>query len=168
MGAHDRGVEHLNQMRALAQPREGFEKRFEHARLAQPPEALPNTVPSAELSRQCAPGNVVHGEIMQGFEKLTIISPLIAAPRAHRREHPQHKRPFLFGHPRQHRRSSVGRPAMSHRFTDLGIPPRSTWANPSTRPNPEASRERLWPCPPRRGPNPTLSTPTKPSALASL
>ena len=28
---------------------------------------------------------------------------------------------------------------MSHRFTDLGIPPRSTWANPSTRPNPGAA-----------------------------
>ena len=31
---------------------------------------------------------------------------------------------------------------MSHRFTDLGIPPRSTWANPSTRPRIDGTPEK--------------------------
>src|SRR5215210_8224314 len=42
VGAHHRGVEHLNQVRGAAGCSEGVEEGLEHARLAQAPEALPN------------------------------------------------------------------------------------------------------------------------------
>ena len=48
VGAHYRGVEHLNQMRCLACCCERVEEGLEHASLAQAPEALPNGIPVAE------------------------------------------------------------------------------------------------------------------------
>src|ERR1700726_201430 len=65
MRADDGRVEHLHEMRPLAQGGERFEESFEHAAAAQAPEALPDAVPGAELSRQRSPRNVVDREIVQ-------------------------------------------------------------------------------------------------------
>src|SRR4051812_47681113 len=58
-----RAIEHLNQMRRRAHLRQGLEERFENAGSAQPPEALPYTVPVAELPWQRPPGNIVDREV---------------------------------------------------------------------------------------------------------
>ena len=55
MRADDGRVEHLHEMRPLAQGGERFEVSFEHAAAAQAPEALPDAVPGAELGRQRSP-----------------------------------------------------------------------------------------------------------------
>jgi len=82
MRADDGRVEHLHEMRPLAQGGERFEESFEHAAAAQAPEALPDAVPGAELGRQRSPRNVVDREIVQGFEKLAVVPPLVPTPRA--------------------------------------------------------------------------------------
>ena len=81
MGAHDGGIEHLHQMSAVAQVGQSVEKRLEHAGAGQPPEALPHAVPVAELGRQRPPGDVVHREIVQRFQKLAVVAALVAAAR---------------------------------------------------------------------------------------
>jgi hypothetical protein len=75
-------VEHLHEMRPFAQGGERFEESFEHAAAAQAPEALPDAVPGAELGRPRPPRNVVDREIVQGFEKLAVVPPLVPTPRA--------------------------------------------------------------------------------------
>src|SRR3954449_13105678 len=86
-------VEHLNQMRRRAHLRQGLEERIEYAGPAQPPEALPDTVPVAELRRQRAPGNIVDREVVQRFQELAVVPSLIASPRAGSSEDPQYHRP---------------------------------------------------------------------------
>ena len=80
VGANRCAVEHLHQMGGFAALREGFEEALESAGVAQPPEALPDAVPVAVLLRQSPPGDVVHREIMQGFEELAIIPTLGTPP----------------------------------------------------------------------------------------
>src|SRR4029078_5147200 len=121
-------------MRALAHPCQRIEEGFEGAGLAQAPEPFPHAVPMPEFLRKRAPGNVVNHEIMQGFEKAAVLPALVAAARARCRKHLQDNRPIRFRHGRKHGRSSKNRPPMSHRKTDLGIPPLATVLNPSTRP----------------------------------
>src|SRR5215204_2306711 len=134
MGAHHSGIEHLHQMRGLAHPGKRIEEGFEGSGLAQSPEPFPHTVPGPELAWKRAPCDVVDRKILQCFEKLAIVPALVAAPRARRPEYLQDDRPVGFRHGREHGRSSSNRPPMSHRKTDLGIPPRYTRSNPSTRP----------------------------------
>ena len=98
MRADDGRVEHLHEMRPLAQGGERFEESFEHAAAAQAPEALPDAVPGAELGRQRSPRNVVDREIVQGFEKLAVVPPLVPTPRAAGMKHLEHKHPIFFGH----------------------------------------------------------------------
>ena len=59
VGARHRGVEHLHQVRALAQRCERIEKGLKDAGSAQPPEPFPDRIPMAELHRKGAPGDVV-------------------------------------------------------------------------------------------------------------
>src|SRR4051794_35774825 len=74
----DGGVKHLNQMRGLAHRRERIEEGFECTGPAQSPEPLPHAVPMPELGRKRTPSDVVNHEIVQGFEKLSVVPPLVA------------------------------------------------------------------------------------------
>src|SRR6476620_4866480 len=80
------------------------------------------------------PSDIMNHKIVQGFEKLSVVPALVAAPRPRCREHPQYNRPILFRHGREHGRSSKNRLPKSQRKSDLGIPLPYTWLNPSTRP----------------------------------
>ena len=51
-----------------------IEKGFEHARLAQPIEALPHTVPLAELLRKVAPGAACSRDPQHGFNKQPVVA----------------------------------------------------------------------------------------------
>ena len=82
-------------------------------------------------------------KIVQGFEKLSVVPALVAAPRPRCREHPQYNRPILFRHGREHGRSSKNRLPKSQRKSDLGIPLPYTWLNPSTRPRTNAIQQSL-------------------------
>jgi hypothetical protein len=57
-------IEHLNQMRGWAHLCQCLEEGFKNAGSAQPPEALPHTIPVAELRRQRPPGDVVDREVV--------------------------------------------------------------------------------------------------------
>jgi hypothetical protein len=78
MGTHHSGVEHLNEMRGLAHCRERIEEGFECTSPAQSPEPLPHAVPMPELGRKRTPSDVVNHEIVQGFEKRSVVPPLVA------------------------------------------------------------------------------------------
>ena len=68
-------------MRGAAERGQRFEEQLEHAGLAQTPEPFPDAVPRAKLGWQGPLGDVVHGEIVQGLEELTIVAPLVAPRR---------------------------------------------------------------------------------------
>ena len=72
LGARHR-VEHLHQVRALAQRCERIEKGLKDAGSAQPPKAFPDRIPMAELRRKGAPGDVVDRKIMQRLQKLPVV-----------------------------------------------------------------------------------------------
>src|SRR5208282_4940057 len=135
MGAHHGGIEHLHQMRRLAHCRQRIEESFESSGPAQAPEPLPDAVPMPKLFWESPPSDVVNHEILQGFEKLSVVPSLVAAPRARCLEYLQNNRPVLFRHGGQHGRSSKNRLPMSQRKSDSGIPLPYTWLNPSTRPS---------------------------------
>src|SRR4051812_12903911 len=71
-------VEHLHEVGGGARRGERLEHGFEHPRPTEPPEALPDRVPIAELGRQCPPRDVMNGEIMKRFQKLAVVPPLVA------------------------------------------------------------------------------------------
>ena len=50
------------------------------------------------LGRQRSPRNVVDRKIVQGFEKLAVVLPLVPTPRAAGMKHLDHKHPIFFGH----------------------------------------------------------------------
>src|SRR5258708_36572014 len=104
MGAHDRRIDHLNEVRGATHPRRHGEHSLEYAPLAQPPKPLPDAVPSAKLRGQGSPGDVVNREIMQCFQKLAIIAPLVPAARARRPEGLHDNPPTAILHPRLHDR----------------------------------------------------------------
>jgi len=106
VGACHRGVEHLHQVRALAQRCERIEKGLKDAASAQPPEAFPDRIPMAELHRKGAPSDVVDRKIMQRLQKLPVVPSFVATARAHRPENLQNNRPVILGHRRQHGRPS--------------------------------------------------------------
>src|SRR5262245_37492848 len=62
VGAHHRGIEHLDEVSSFAHGGERFEECFEDARLAQPPDPFPNAVPVAELGGKRPPSDVVDRE----------------------------------------------------------------------------------------------------------
>jgi hypothetical protein len=84
MGAHDRRIDHLDEVSGAAHSRQKGEHRLENAPLAQPPKPLPDAVPIAKLRRQRSPGDVVNREKMQRLQKLAIVPPLVAPARARR------------------------------------------------------------------------------------
>src|SRR5271167_2657710 len=106
MGAHHSGIEHLHQIRRLAQCRQRIEESFESSGPAQAPEPLPDAVPTPKLVRESPPSDIVNHEILQGFEKLPVIPPFVAAAWAGCIEYLQNNRPVLFRHGSEHGRSS--------------------------------------------------------------
>ena len=80
MRPNDGGVEHLNQVRGAAGCSKRVEEGFEHARLAEAPEALPDGIPGPECLGQSAPGDVVDGEVVQRLEEDPVVAALRAPP----------------------------------------------------------------------------------------
>ena len=107
MGAHHGAVEELHQMRRTALLGEQLEKHLEHTRAAKPPEALPDTVPVAELGRQRPPGDIVHRKVEDRLQELAIVVARLAAAGSCRVKYFQRERPVLFRHPRQHARPPI-------------------------------------------------------------
>jgi len=125
MGAHDGGIEHLNEMRRCAHRRQRVEEGFEHARLAQPVEAFPYRVPMAEPFRQRAPANVLHREEVHRFQEQPVVRSLASALRQADPEYLQRVCPIRFVHSRRHDLSS---PTQSETYESQSIP----WRNPQT------------------------------------
>ena len=73
MCAHDRRIEHLDEVRGRTHRSERVEEGFENAGLAQSVEAFPHAVPRAEALRQSAPPNVLDGEEMERFKEALVI-----------------------------------------------------------------------------------------------
>ena len=86
MGTNHSAVEHLHECRRRAGFREELEKHLEHPGVAQSPEPLPDAVPIAEFSRKRPPGDVMHGEIMQCLQKLTVVPTGLTPTRPRRSE----------------------------------------------------------------------------------
>src|ERR1700716_247091 len=79
MGAHDRRIDHLDEVSGAADSRQHGEHGLKHAPLAQPPKSFPDAVPMTKLRRQGSPGDVVNCEIMQRLQELAVVSPLVPA-----------------------------------------------------------------------------------------
>lgn len=99
-------------MRGAAQPGQHGEEVLEDACLAQPVEPLPDAVPLAEPLGQRPPGQIVHGEILQRFEKQPIVARLRAPRREAGPEHLQGNLTVSLAHLRGHAdpSKSVGNP----------------------------------------------------------
>lgn len=69
----------LNEMRYLAIFRESLKEGFEYTGPAEPPEALPYTVPFAIFRWQCTPYYNVDSEMLEGLQKLTVIVPRLTS-----------------------------------------------------------------------------------------
>ena len=104
MGAHDRRIDHLDEVSGAAHSRQKGEHRLENAPPAQPPKPLPDAVPIAKLRRQRSPGDVVNREKMQRLQKLAIVPPFVAAARARRLKRFDHNLPIGIAHLCQHDR----------------------------------------------------------------
>ena len=102
MGANDRRIEHLNEMRRSAHGGERIEEGFEHAGFAQAVEALPDAVPMAEALRQSAPSHVLDREEMQRFEEQPVILGFAPASRQAGAKHQKSMRPIFLIHFRRH------------------------------------------------------------------
>lgn len=102
MGAHDGGVEHLNEMRGSAHGSKRVEKGLEHARLAHAVEAFPDAVPMTKPFRQSTPTHIFDGEEMQRFEEQTVVLGFATATRQARPKNGERMRPVLFVHFRRY------------------------------------------------------------------
>ena len=102
MRAHDRRVEHLDEMSGRTHRGERVEEGFENAALAQAIEALPHAVPETEALRQSAPANVLDGEEMERLEEAPVILGLPSPSREAGAKHRKRMRPILLIHLRRH------------------------------------------------------------------
>jgi len=118
MGSHHGGVEHLDKVRRLAHRRQRIEEGFECSGSAQSPEPFPHAVPIPELRRKRTPRDVVSHEIVQSFEKLSVVLSFVAALRARRLKHLQNDCPVGICHLGQHGRPPLIRPPMNHAIAD--------------------------------------------------
>ena len=73
MRAHDRRVEHLDEMCGRTHRGERVKEGFENAGLAQPVEAFPHAVPRTEAIWQGAPPNVLNRKELERLEEAPII-----------------------------------------------------------------------------------------------
>jgi hypothetical protein len=80
MRAHDRRVEHLDQVRGRTHRGKRVEEGFEDASLAQSVEAFPHAVPRTKAFRQGAPSNVLDREEMERLKEAPVIVGLSSTP----------------------------------------------------------------------------------------
>jgi hypothetical protein len=104
MRAHDRRIDHLNEMRSAARLGQERQHRLEYTPLAQPPKPLPHTIPLAKFSRQSTPGDIVNRKVMQRFQEFTIVPAAPAAARACRTKRLDNDLPLGIRHLGQHDR----------------------------------------------------------------
>src|SRR5580693_5811798 len=102
MRAHDRRVEHLDEMRGRTHRGERVKEGFENAGLAQPVEAFPHAVPRTEAIWQGAPPNVLDCEEMERFKEAPVILGLPSPSREAGAKHRKRARPILLIHLRRH------------------------------------------------------------------
>jgi hypothetical protein len=79
-----------------------LEEKVERARLAQSPKAFPHTIPVSKFNRQRPPSDIMHGEIVNGGEKFSVVASFVAPARKASLENVQRDRPIFFRHSRQH------------------------------------------------------------------
>src|SRR5580692_5473580 len=80
MRAHDRRVEHLDQVRGRTHRGKRVEEGFEDASLAQSVETFPYAVPGTTAFRQGAPSNVLDREEMERLKEAPVIVALPSSP----------------------------------------------------------------------------------------
>ncbi len=102
MRAHDRRVDHLDQVRGRTHRGKRVEEGFEDASLAQSVEAFPHAVPGTKAFRQGAPSNVLDREEMERFEEPPVIVGLPSTPRKAGAKHRKRMRPIPIVHLRRH------------------------------------------------------------------
>ncbi len=136
VSAHDRRVEHLDEMGGSTHRRERVEERLEHAGLAQAIEPLPYAVPMTEPLRQRAPSHVLDREEMQRLQEQSVVLGFASSARKAGPKHGEHMRPVFFIHPRRHDVRPPNRSEVyeSHQI-QAGNRENSTALNSSTRPN---------------------------------
>ena len=98
MRAHDRRIEHLDEMSGRTHRGKRVEEGFEDASLAQSVEAFPHAVPMAEAFRQSAPANVLDSEEMERLEEAPVILGLPSPSRQASAKHRKRVRPILLIH----------------------------------------------------------------------
>ena len=98
MRAHDRRVEHLDEMSGRTHRGERVEEGFENAALAQPIETSPHAVPGTEALRQSAPANILNGEEMKRLEEAAVVVGFPAATGQTGPEHRKRVRPIVLIH----------------------------------------------------------------------
>src|ERR1700722_9381168 len=98
MRAHDRRVEHLDQVRGRTHRGKRVEEGFEDASLAQSVEAFPYAVPGTKAFRQGAPSNVLDREEMERLKEAPIIVALPSSPGKAGAKHRQRVRPIFLIH----------------------------------------------------------------------
>jgi hypothetical protein len=89
MRAHDRRVEHLDEMRGRTHRGERVKEGFENAGLAQPVEAFPHAVPRTEAIWQGAPPNILNREEMKRLEEAAVV---LGFPAATGQAGPEHRK----------------------------------------------------------------------------
>jgi hypothetical protein len=98
MRAHDRRVEHLDEMRGRTHRGERVEEGFEDASLAQSVEAFPYAVARTEAFRQGAPPNILDREEVERFEETAIVAGLPPASWKAGAKPCERERPILLAH----------------------------------------------------------------------
>src|SRR6202044_811408 len=102
MRAHDRRVEHLDQVRGRTHRGKRVKEGFEDASLAQSVEAFPHAVPGTKAVRQGAPSNVLEGEEMERLEEAPVILGLPSPSRQASAKYRKRVPPILIVHLRRH------------------------------------------------------------------
>ena len=102
MRAHDRRVEHLDQVRGRTHRGKRVKEGFEDASLAQSVEAFPHAVPGTKAVRQGAPSNVLEGEEMERLKEAPVVVGLPSTPGKAGAKHRKRVPPILIVHLRRH------------------------------------------------------------------
>jgi hypothetical protein len=98
MRAHDRRVEHLDQVRGRTHRGKRVKEGFEDPSLAQSVEAFPHAVPGTKAFRQGAPSNVLDREEMERLKEAPVIAALPSSPGKAGAKHRQGVRPIFLIH----------------------------------------------------------------------
>src|ERR1700683_1755732 len=102
MRAHDRRVEHLDQVRGRSHRGRSVKEGLKDASLAQSVEAFPHAVPGTKAVRQGAPSNVLEGEEMERLKEAPVVVGLPSTPGKASAKHRKRVPPILIVHLRRH------------------------------------------------------------------